>query len=449
VAARVIRDLGLDLESVRSKIEAIIKHGDQSVLGEIGLTPRAKKTIELAVDEARSLNHHYIGTEHLLIGLVREAQGIAAHVLEKQGVTLEKVRTRVIQILSEPGTTSEETNQPGAVSPSSTASEETKMSWEEQYLSKLSEQGRKVLDLAQEEARRFQHHYVGTEHLLLGLVREEDSVAAQVLARLGIGLHTVRSAVEFIIGHGDRIVIGNIGLTPRSKKVVQLAVDEAKRLNHPLVGTEHLLLALVREGQGIAAGVLESLGVNLTQVRQQTLAVLQGDDVVLQGDPAAVRSDIMLLPTQPAFFNDYHLTDDAKTALALAEGEARLLQHAYVGPEHLLLGLVHEGQHSAARVLQGFNIDLERARNAVESQVRQGHHTTPESLNFTPLALAYIHLAADEAQKLGHHHLGGEHLLLGITRETQGIIPTLLELLGTTVEAIRTKTFEVIQQSNT
>jgi len=130
------------------------------------------------------------------------------------------------------------------------------------------------LSLAQEEAQRFQHNYIGTEHLLLGLVREGEGVAAKVLSNLGVELNKVRSAVEFIIGRGDRIVLGEIGLTPRAKKVIELAVDEARRLNHHYIGTEHLLLGLVREGEGIAAGVLESLGVNLEKVRSQTIQVL-------------------------------------------------------------------------------------------------------------------------------------------------------------------------------
>jgi ATP-dependent Clp protease ATP-binding subunit ClpC len=130
------------------------------------------------------------------------------------------------------------------------------------------------LSLAQEEAQRFQHNYIGTEHLLLGLVREGEGVAAKVLSNLGVELNKVRSAVEFIIGRGDRIVLGEIGLTPRAKKVIELAVDEARRLNHHYIGTEHLLLGLVREGEGIAAGVLESLGVNLEKVRTQTIQVL-------------------------------------------------------------------------------------------------------------------------------------------------------------------------------
>jgi len=139
---------------------------------------------------------------------------------------------------------------------------------------KFTERARKVLTLAQEEATRFNHNYIGTEHLLLGLVREGDGVAARVLANLGVELNRVRSAVEFIIGRGDRMIVGEIGLTPRAKKVIELAVDEARRLGHHYIGTEHLLLGLVREGEGIAAGVLESLGVNLEKVRTQTIQVL-------------------------------------------------------------------------------------------------------------------------------------------------------------------------------
>src|SRR5690242_8682807 len=139
---------------------------------------------------------------------------------------------------------------------------------------KFTDRARKVLTLAQEEAQRFNHNYIGTEHLLLGLIREGDGVAAKVLSNLGVELNRVRNGVEFIIGRGDRPAMGEIGLTPRAKKVIELAVDEARRLGHHYIGTEHLLLGLVREGEGIAAGVLESLGVNLEKVRHQTIQVL-------------------------------------------------------------------------------------------------------------------------------------------------------------------------------
>ena len=135
---------------------------------------------------------------------------------------------------------------------------------------KFSEKARRVLSLAQEEAQRFNHNYIGTEHILLGLVRETDGVAAKVLANLGVELPKVRSAIEFIIGRGERPVVGDIGLTPRAKKVIELAVDEARRLSHSYIGTEHILIGLMREGEGVPAGVLESLGLTLDKIRAET-----------------------------------------------------------------------------------------------------------------------------------------------------------------------------------
>src|ERR687896_1592055 len=158
---------------------------------------------------------------------------------------------------------------------------------------KFTERARKVLQLAQEEAQRFNHNYIGTEHLLLGLVREGEGVAAKVLANLGVDLNKVRSAVEFIIGRGDRTVTGDIGLTPRAKKVIELSVDEARRLNHHYIGTEHLLLGLVREGEGIAAGVLESLGVNLEKVRTQVMQVVSQSATYQQQGKTATKTPYM------------------------------------------------------------------------------------------------------------------------------------------------------------
>ncbi|MFM8935075.1 MAG: ATP-dependent Clp protease ATP-binding subunit [Candidatus Limnocylindrus sp.] len=139
---------------------------------------------------------------------------------------------------------------------------------------RFTDRARKVLTLAQDEAQRFNHNYIGTEHLLLGLVREGEGMAAKVLENLNVELAKVRQAVEFIIGRGERPVLGEIGLTPRAKKVIELAIDEARRLGHNYIGTEHLLLGLVREEGGIASGVLESLGVSLDKVRHEVVRVL-------------------------------------------------------------------------------------------------------------------------------------------------------------------------------
>jgi ATP-dependent Clp protease ATP-binding subunit ClpC len=136
---------------------------------------------------------------------------------------------------------------------------------------KFTERAKKVLVLAQEEAQRFNHNYIGTEHLLLGLVREGEGIAARVLSTLGVELNKTRRAVELIIGRGDRMVIGDISLTPRAKKVIELSVEEARRLNHNHIGTEHLLLGLVREGGGIGVGVLEQFGVARPAVERGVL----------------------------------------------------------------------------------------------------------------------------------------------------------------------------------
>ena len=157
-------------------------------------------------------------------------------------------------------------------------------------LDKFTERAKKVLVYAQDEATRFNHNYIGTEHLLLGLVREGEGIAAQVLKNLGVELNKVRSAVEFIIGRGERMVVGDITLTPRAKRVIELSIEEARRLGHNYIGTEHLLLGLVREGEGIAAGVLESLGVNLEKVRSQVVQVVSQSQSERQTDATTTPS---------------------------------------------------------------------------------------------------------------------------------------------------------------
>ena len=139
---------------------------------------------------------------------------------------------------------------------------------------KFSERARRVLTIAQEEARQLNHSYIGTEHILLGLVREEEGVAAKVITNLGVSLNKVRSAVEFITGRGERPSTSETGLTPRAKRVIELAIDEARQLSHNYIGTEHLLLGLLREGEGVAAGVLESLGITLERARAETTHTL-------------------------------------------------------------------------------------------------------------------------------------------------------------------------------
>ncbi|MDI3316718.1 MAG: ATP-dependent Clp protease ATP-binding subunit [Bacillota bacterium] len=142
---------------------------------------------------------------------------------------------------------------------------------------RYSERAQRVILLAQEEARRLGYNYVGTEHLLLGLIREGTGVAARALQNMGVDLDQVRAEVEKIIGRGNGPVGGEIGYTPRAKKVVmELAIEEARLLGHNYVGTEHLLLGLIREGEGVAARVLENMGVDLEKTRREVIRLLGG-----------------------------------------------------------------------------------------------------------------------------------------------------------------------------
>src|SRR5438093_9605658 len=139
---------------------------------------------------------------------------------------------------------------------------------------RFNDRAKRTLALAQDEAIRFNHNYIGVEHLLLGLVREGEGVAARALNALGVDLSKARTSVEFIIGRGDSTTSpSEITLSPRTKRVIELAIDEARKLGHSHVGTEHILLGLVREGTSIGAGVLQSLCVSLDSVRQRGMDV--------------------------------------------------------------------------------------------------------------------------------------------------------------------------------
>ena len=141
---------------------------------------------------------------------------------------------------------------------------------------RFTDRGRRVVVLAQEEARMLDHNYLGTEHLLLGLLRESGGVAAKALQSLGIGLEAVRHQVMEIIGEGHQAPSGHIPFTPRVKKVLELSLREAQLLGHDYVSTGHLLLGLLREGDGVAVQVLVRLDANLNLVRQQVIGLLHG-----------------------------------------------------------------------------------------------------------------------------------------------------------------------------
>jgi ATP-dependent Clp protease ATP-binding subunit ClpA len=164
---------------------------------------------------------------------------------------------------------------------------------------RFTDRARKVMQLANQEAQRFRHEYIGTEHILLGLVHEGAGVAANVLKNLDIDLQRIRREVEEIVQRGpDSIYMGKLPHTPRAKKVVEYAIDEARSLTHHYVGTEHLLLGLVREQEGVGAQVLMNMGLRLDLIREEVLRLLGPGMQVRDESPPLAEVDVTKLPEE-------------------------------------------------------------------------------------------------------------------------------------------------------
>jgi hypothetical protein len=241
---------------------------------------------------------------------------------------------------------------------------------------RFTDRARRVVVLAQEEARRLDHNHIGTEHLLLGLVHEGTGVAGVALSRLGIGLGAVREQVDRSVGKGDSTPSGHIPFTPRAKKVLELSLREALDLGHNYIGTEHVLLGLVREGEGVASQVLVALGADASRVRQQVLQQLSAQPgrvgarfgarrwaLARRREPRVRASEMIEWSVDRLVFRRF--TVSAARVLLLADSEAMRLEHAGVGVGHLLLGLVAEGEGRAAAALAVRDVDVGRARAAV------------------------------------------------------------------------------------
>ena len=155
---------------------------------------------------------------------------------------------------------------------------------------RFTERARQVVVLAQDEARALKHNYIGTEHILLGLLREEEGLAARVLESLDITVEEVRAQVARIVGQGDEVTTGQIPFTPRAKKVLELALREALSLGHNYIGTEHILLGLVRENEGVAARILLDFDADAEKIRNEIIRMLSGPGRRQQGGAAARRA---------------------------------------------------------------------------------------------------------------------------------------------------------------
>lgn len=284
VASRVLRRQQIDAQQVVRETVGhfrIGRAGPNVDAESLALSPAVLELVQAARDEARRLGSEYAGTEYLLLALLRDEGGLAARVLRQLGLDTDQLRRDTAGLASGErrsvaGTSSHSARRSGQVTPTPTIAlgQQLQDYTPASPFFRFTERARQALAFAEEEARRFNHSYIGTEHLLLGLVRDEESIAAKVLANLGVTRDRVSDRVAQIIGRGPQPPAGPISLTPRAGRMIELAGYEARRLGHDYAGTEHMLLALVCTGEGIAAGVLEGLGVNVDDVCAQVRRML-------------------------------------------------------------------------------------------------------------------------------------------------------------------------------
>jgi ATP-dependent Clp protease ATP-binding subunit ClpA len=243
---------------------------------------------------------------------------------------------------------------------------------------RFTDRARRTVVLAQEEARRLQHNYIGTEHLLLGLLAEPGGVAATALAPFGMTAEVVREDVLRIIGPGKKEPSGHIPFTPRAKKCLELSLREALQLGHNYIGTEHLLLGLIREGEGVAAQIMKEHAGDLAGMRAGVLEIIPVE--AEQGRRWLRRRSASISPVSVALRQECS-TEMRTTPAADAslEEAVRLAGPDPVGSHHMLLAALADPDSTAARVLLSLGVDLDRAREALrEADVTGSTDELPE-----------------------------------------------------------------------
>jgi ATP-dependent Clp protease ATP-binding subunit ClpA len=232
---------------------------------------------------------------------------------------------------------------------------------------RFTDRARRVVVLAQEEAREQQHNYIGTEHILLALLREGDGVAFRVLDRLGMSLEGTKEEVKAMVGIGAGAPKGHIPFTPRAKKTLELSLREALQLQHNYIGTEHILLGVIREGEGVGAQILKQHSADLATIRTEVL------DLLSSYQPEAARRTRWLRraslspglePVRPGKSTELRTTPAADSSLSEA---ARLAGSKPVGSHHLLLAALGDPDSAAAKALAAVGVDLDQVRGALTS----------------------------------------------------------------------------------
>ena len=350
VASRTLERLGVEVENLKTEVENLCVQQGERAGSKMTLTPRAKMVIDLAYEEARALNNNYIGTEHLLLGLIREPGGVASTTLAAQGVTAEAARQHIVAMQSEENGDAPGRSSTPAFAASSPSTKPGVSKWQ-----RLSPRARRAVYFSQEEAQEHGEGYVSTEHLLMGLLRDKDCGAFQIIEGLSLNASVILSDLKRHLPDKEPRVSQDITLTPRAKRAVDLASDEAQNLGADLIGTEHLLLGLIHENEGLGARVLGNY-TDLEKARRQVVAYHAAKHLGSEKKPVEEEEDL---------WHEY--SESGKSAILKAHQEKDKYSQDRVSAEHLLLAIMEQPDTPAAQVLNQLGITPESIRSALEA----------------------------------------------------------------------------------
>ncbi len=434
IAAKVLKSTGINLKKARIEVQKIIGVGFSFVGEEVPFTIGAKRLLELAVEISQHLN--YLDTEHLLLAIIESSESLAYTVLEKLGVDPLAIRSQVLQMR-------DEVEIPQL---SETETQDTFTEFRGLNLEGCTESLNRAIVFAQKEAHRLKHNFLGTETVLLGLIQENTSVVSKVLASQGVTFQNAQIEIEAIIGYGSSPPEVELTLTPKAIQTFESASNLVYQLGLEYMDTEHLLLAIIQQHEGIAFTVLENLGVDISAVCSQLLPT----EISLETDNITEISDVHPSAATIPFEN---FTQKAIIAIQLALEEARLLNKNFIAGEQIFLGLIAEGTDVAAKVLQAEGVNLKNARLEVEKAgfnvgkiTGQEVKVLEQGFLLTQSARRVFKLAIEEAHKLGHDYIGTGHLLLGAIREENSIIIKILINLNIDYLKIRQQVRQIIDK---
>jgi ATP-dependent Clp protease ATP-binding subunit ClpA len=438
-AGKVLAETGITLDAMRLEVENLIGKGNMAAAIEVPFTPNAKKLLEGAWNAARDMRMNYIGTEHLLISLIRLQDGKGFQVLNASGYDLNEIELKAAESV-------EEANKLRAGAPSA-ASDESRLRTLPGGIDKYTKGAIKVVMLATAEARLLGYGFIGGEQLLLGILAEDKSVASKSLKDAGVFLTDARKVVEEILGHGRGNGFGDaIPLSPRAEKVLEDALEEAHKggVNH--VSTEHILLGLLSQEREATARILERFAVDLDRLEQKIRAAVSQT----ASEQAQSR--------QP----EPTLTEDVLTTLVFANEEARKLKHKRTGIEHILCGLILQ-QGTASRALLECGVDYEKALSVVQ-QIHKEEPVEPKKRPmlsklldtilvifrqrpFTSQAELLMDRALKETQDRGDLFVDSGHVLLALV-DASTEPSNALALLGIDKQALKDKVIDMLKRND-